>query len=159
MAAIAATTLNPTRFATSFSSTSVSSNARFPYTQTKTARAPLPRTIPKRSTTTAGTLPAYDGTEITATSSFVIETLWKSNPLSVRSTVTVFPSSAPATRPDTFFVPPVGLNTISNTLIEAPSPTPGNASSRSHTQTEYTVHGEAPRFDAPSTPMHQTHAA
>ena len=76
--------------------------------------------MPKRSTTTAGTLPAYDGTEITATSSFVIETPWKSCPLSVRSTVTVFPSSAPVTRPDTLSVPPVGLNTISNTFTEHP---------------------------------------
>ena len=120
MAATAATTLNPARFATSSSSTSVSSNARFPYTQIRTARAPLPRTMPKRSTATVGTLPAYDGTEITATSSFVIEAPRKSCPLSVRSTVTVFPSSGPATRPDTFSVPPVGLNTISNTLIEHP---------------------------------------
>ena len=122
MAATAAITRNPACFATSSSSTSVSSNARFPYTQTKTARAPLPRTMPNRSATTAGILPAYAGTEITATSSSVIETALKSSPLSVRSTVTVFLSSAPATRPDTFCVPPVGLNTISNTLIETPSP-------------------------------------
>lgn len=78
--------------------------------------------MPNRSATTAGILPAYAGTEITATSSSVIETALKSSPLSVRSTVTVFLSSAPATRPDTFRVPPVGLNTISNTLIKAPSP-------------------------------------
>ena len=110
--------------------------------------------MPNRSATTAGILPAYAGTEITATSSSVIETALKSSPLSVRSTVTVFLSSAPATRPDTFCVPPVGLNTISNTLIEAPSPTPGNASSRFHIQTEYTAHGGAPRFGAPNTPMH-----
>ena len=139
MAATAAITRNPACFATSSSSTSVSSNARFPYTQTKTVRAPLPRTMPNRSATTAGILPAYAGTEITATSSSVIETALKSSPLSVRSTVTVFLSSAPATRPDTFRVPPVGLNTISNTLIEAPSPTPGNASSRFHIQPEYTA--------------------
>ena len=124
MAATAAITLNPARFATSSNSTSVSSNARFPYTQTRTARAPLPRTMLNRSTATAGTLPAYDGREITATSSFVIDTAPKSSPLSVRSTVTAFPSSAPATRPDTFSVPPVGLNTISNTLIEHPPPRP-----------------------------------
>ena len=141
MAATAAITRNPACSATSSSSTSVSSNARFPYTQTKTARAPLPRTMPNRSATTAGILPAYAGTEITATSSSVIETALKSSPLSVRSTVTVFLPSAPATRPDTFRVPPVGLNTISNTLIEAPSPTPGNASSRFHIQPEYTARG------------------
>ena len=156
MAATAAITRNPACFATSSSSTSVSSNARFPYTQTKTARAPSPRTMPNRSATTAGILPAYAGTEITATSSSVIETALKSSPLSVRSTVTVFLPSAPATRPDTFRVPPVGLNTISNTLIETPSPTPGNASSRFHIQTEYTAHGGgAPRFGALGSPIHQ----
>ena len=157
MAATAAITRNPACFATSSSSTSVSSNARFPYTQTKTARAPLPRTMPNRSATTAGILPAYAGTEITATSSFVIETSWKSNPLSVRSTVTVFLSSAPATRQDTFSVPPVGLNTISNTLIETPSPYVWQrVKPFSHPARVYGTWG--PCFDAPSTPMHPPYA-
>ena len=111
-----------------------------------------------RSTTTAGTLPAYAGTEITATSSFVIETSWKSNPLSVRSTVTVFLSSAPATRQDTFRVPPVGLNTISNTSIEAPSPYAWQrVKPFSHPARVYGTWG--PHFGAPSTPMHQPYAA
>ena len=156
MAATAATSLNPALFATSSSSTSVSSNARFPYTQTKTARAPLPRTIPKRSTTTAGTLPAYDGTEITATSSFVSETARKSCPLSVRSTVAVFPSSAPVTRPDTFSVPPVGLNTISNTLIEHPPLRP--ATHRAvHIRSQSIRHVGTPPVlvQANLTPLHQ----
>lgn len=152
MAATAAITRNPACFATSSSSTSVSSNARFPYTQTKTARAPLPRTMPNRSATTVGILPAYAGTEITATSSSVIETALKSSPLSVRSTVTVFLPSAPATRPDTFRVPPVGLNTISNTLIETPSPYAWQrVKPLSHPARVYGTWG--PRFDAPSTPM------
>ena len=110
-----------------------------------------------RSTATAGTLPAYAGTEITATSSFVIETSWKSNPLSVRSTVTVFLSSAPATRPDTFRVPPVGLNTISNTLIEAPSPYAWQrVKPFSHSDRVYGALGSSPFWCArrPDTPTH-----
>ena len=108
--------------------------------------------MPKRSTATAGTLPAYDGTEITATSSFVIEIPRKSCPLSVRSTVTVLPSSGPATRPDTFSVPPVGLNTISNTLIEAPSPYAWQrVKPFSHSDRVYGAWD--PRFGAPNTPM------
>ena len=110
-----------------------------------------------RSTTTAGTLPAYAGTEITATSSFVIETSWKSNPLSVRSTVKVFLSSAPATRPDTFRVPPVGLNTISNTLIEAPSPYAWQrVKPFSHSDRVYGALGSSPFWCArrPDTPTH-----
>ena len=113
--------------------------------------------MPNRSATTAGILPAYAGTEITATSSSVIETALKSSPLSVRSTVAVFLSSAPATRPDTFRVPPVGLNTISNTLIEAPSPyARQHVKPFSHSDRVYGAWD--PRFGAPSTPMHPPYA-
>ena len=97
------------------------------------------------------------GTEITATSSSVIETALKSSPLSVRSTVTVFLSSAPATRPDTFCVPPVGLNTISNTLIETPSPYVWQrVKPFSHPARVYGTWD--PHFGASSTPMHQPYA-
>lgn len=113
--------------------------------------------MPNRSATTAGILPAYAGTEITATSSSVIETALKSSPLSVRSTVAVFLSSAPATRPDTFRVPPVGLNTISNTLIEAPSPyARQHVKPFSHSDRVYGAWDS--RFGAPSTPMHPPYA-
>lgn len=115
--------------------------------------------MPNRSATTAGILPAYAGTEITATSSSAIETALRSSPLSVRSTVTVLLSSAPATRPDTFRVPPVGLNTISNTLIEAPSPYAWQrVKPFSHSDRVYGAWGGAPRFGAPGTPMHPPYA-
>ena len=113
--------------------------------------------MPNRSATTAGILPAYAGTEITATSSSVIETALKSSPLSVRSTVTVFLPSAPATRPDTFCVPPVGLNTISNTLIEAPSPYAWQrVKPFSHSDRVYGAWGSSPFWCArqPDTPTH-----
>lgn len=113
--------------------------------------------MPNRSATTAGILPAYAGAEITATSSLVIDTALKSSPLSVKSTVTVFLSSAPATRPDTFRVPPVGLNTISNTLIEAPSPyARQHVKPFSHSDRVYGTWD--PHFGASSTPMHQPYA-
>lgn len=113
--------------------------------------------MPNRSATTAGILPAYAGTEITTTSSSVIETALKSSPLSVKSTVTVFLSSAPATRPDTFRVPPVGLNTISNTSIEAPSPYAWQrVKPFSHPARVYGTWD--PRFGAPNTPIHPPYA-
>lgn len=116
--------------------------------------------MPNRSATTAGILPAYAGAEITATSSLVIDTALKSSPLSVRSTVTVFLSSAPATRPDTFRVPPVGLNTISNTLIEAPSPyARQHVKPFSHSDRVYGAWGGSSPFWCARQPDTPTHTA
>lgn len=116
--------------------------------------------MPNRSATTAGILPAYAGAEITATSSLVIDTALKSSPLSVKSTVTVFLSSAPATRPDTFRVPPVGLNTISNTLIEAPSPyARQHVKPFSHSDRVYGAWGGSSPFWCARQPDTPTHTA
>ena len=60
-------------------------------------------------------------------------------------------------RPDTFRVPSVGLNTISNTLIEAPSPYAWQrVKPFSHPARVYGTWD--PRFGAPSTPMHPPYA-
>ena len=108
-----------------------------------------------RSTAMAGTLPAYAGTEIAATSSFVIETSWKSNPLSVRSTVILVQRSSHkarhllrSTRRTKHNFEYAHLDTLPLRL----------ATRQAVFTSSQSIRHVGPRFNAPSTPMHPPYA-
>lgn len=113
--------------------------------------------MPNRSATTAGILPAYAGTEITATSSSVIETALKSSPLSARSTVTVFLAQCPGHKARHL---PRSTRRTKHNFEYAHRGTLPYAWQRvkplSHPARVYGAWD--PRFGAPSTPMHPPYA-